>query len=120
MTGKTSARRQPLPDSASAVAMEKRNLGMVRAVVPVVGSTTEIVAKNSAGKYARNAGKKIIVVRRMGRGGPAMTHPKAVALKACGGKRDGAFKSCVATALGRAPKAFIEHSGANVSRRKIV
>jgi hypothetical protein len=117
MTGNTSNKRAPLPDSAVSVAMAKRELGMKRAVVPVSGSSSEIVVKGSAGKYAHRTGA-VIVVRRKGRGGGL--NAKATALKGCGGLRDGAFKTCVGSALGRAPRAFIEHSGANVSARRIV
>lgn len=99
--GKVSIRRAPLPADAASVAIEKRGLGMKRAVVPVVGSTSEIVAKKRP-SFAKT-GPLQIQVRRMGRGGPPETSSRARALKACKGKKGCDFKECVRTALGRVP-----------------
>lgn len=103
MAGKTSIRREKLPADAASVAIAKRELGMKRAVVPVAGSTAEIVAKTGAAGTAY-AGRLQIQVRKMGRGGPTETSSRARALKGCGGKKGCDFVECVRDALGRVPK----------------
>jgi len=101
MVGKVSIKRASLPADAASVALEKRGLGMARKVVPVAGSTSEIVAKSKP-KFAKT-GPVQIQVRKMGRGGPTETSSRARALKACKGKRGCEFAECVKAALGRLP-----------------
>lgn len=115
MVGGTSVKRVPLPDSASGVAEHKRELGMKRHVVPVLGSMAEVVAKSHRSKYDKT-GPNQIVVRKMGRNlaskgreketGQYGTSSRAVALKECKTKTGDAAKSCIRDAFGRAPKAF--------------
>lgn len=97
--------RMPVPDSASGIALNK------------VGSnkttTTPILASN-AEVYVKGTGQ--MVVRRQGRGGPKMTHPKAIALQACGGKRGCDFAKCVESALGRAPAKLMKACGVPAGR----
>lgn len=103
MTGKTSLKRQGVGTTAIDVVMEKRRLGMKRAVVPLQATIpAEAVLKTGAAGTAY-AGKAQIQIRRMGRGGPTETSSRARALKGCKGKRGCDFVECVREALGRVP-----------------
>lgn len=99
MTGKTSLRRVKLPYNAGDAAEKKFDLGMKHAVVPIVGSRSEVVVKYGA-VDTDYAGKAQLVIRRMGRGGPTETSGRAKALKLCKGKRGSEFKTCAKGALG--------------------
>ncbi len=115
MTGKTSVSRARAPETAVDIALTKGALGF-KSVTPIVGANTEVYVKSGGGKFYHNK-NQVVVVRKMGRGGPAITSKPARALKACGGKRGAEFKSCVRAALIHAPAAFtIEgYAGENVS-----
>jgi hypothetical protein len=102
MTGKTSAKRQRVPQTAAEAALLKQALGMRKNVVPIVGAAAQVVAKHGA-TGTSTAGKTQLQIRRTGRGGPTETSGRAKALKGCKGTRGAAFYSCVVSALGKAP-----------------
>ena len=109
MTGKTSARRQRIPQSAAEAALLKQALGMRKNVVPVVGAGAEVVAKHG-GVGTSTAGKIQLQIRRTGRGGPTETSSRARALKGCKGTRGAAFVACAKGALGKV-SANLERTG---------
>ena len=98
MVGKTSASRSSLPASAIEGALEKDALGMRRAVVPVTGTTVEVVAKRPT-KFGKGLGPVQIQIRKMGRGGPRTTSGPARALLACKGKKGCDFAECAREAF---------------------
>lgn len=104
MTGKTSVRRTRVPETAVGIALVKESLGF-KSTVPIAGSSAEVYVKGGGGKLYHNK-NPVVVVRKIGRGGPTITSKPARALKACGGKKGEEFKTCVRSALIHAPAAF--------------
>lgn len=110
MTGKTSARRQRVPESAAEAALLKQALGMRKNVVPIEGAAAEVVAKHGA-TGTSTAGKTQIQIRRTGRGGPTETSSRARALKECKGKKGGDFVACARSAFGRVSANLEKYGG---------
>jgi hypothetical protein len=92
MVGKTSARRQPVPDTAADISIQKFALGR-KTTVPIAGSGAELHVKTASTLY--NAKNPVMVVRRKGRGG-GVTSLVAQKLAGCKGKD----KSCIEGVLG--------------------
>lgn len=110
MTGKTSLRRQRVPQTAAEAALLKQALGMRKNVVPIIGAAAEVVAKHGA-TGTSTAGKTQLQIRRTGRGGPTETSSRARALKGCKGTKGSAFVACAKSALGRVSANLEKYGG---------
>lgn len=102
MVGSVSAKRQPVPLNAIDVARAKRQIGARRVAVPVGVAPIEVVEKANTNLRTKS-GSRSIVIRKIGRGGPAETSSRAKALKGCKGKKGSEFAACVKDALGNLP-----------------
>lgn len=95
--------RRIVPTSAITVSDEKRVRGNASVVVPV-GGGSEIYTREGGSGAAGTGG--YIVVRGVHVKPGHKLGTKAHALKGCAGKTGKEFRSCVVTALGKAPRSL--------------